>query len=264
MRPISLLSAAALFIAGLAAPAQTTAAESYVEIERSTPSASPVHLRKDTGSQDPAERTSHAKSQKPSNFNFDGGWDGNRFHFNMNPGPKALIQHLWFAPFQVLSRGRMVVLWMALSLVTAALFQPYLRRAEEELRRAPGRSVVLGLLWSLAFWALLAACAILCLVLIGVPLMIVLVAFHLILCVFGMTITFSVVGEWIAQRINHSAVSLYVAILVGACSLGLLRMLPVFGWMIWFVAGAFGTGAALAARFGIPGNLSGSRPALHG
>jgi len=96
------------------------------------------------------------------------------------------------------------------------------------------------------------------------PLIIVLVAFHLILGVFGMTLTFSVVGEWIAQRINHSAVSLYVAILVGACSLGLLRMVPVFGWMIWFVAGAFGTGAALAARFGIPRNLSGPRPALHG
>jgi len=253
----------------LVSPARDTPAEPSVEIERSAP-ASPVHLRKDSAPQDSAQATNHSKSLKFSsgggnfNFNFDGGWDGSGFRFNMDPGPKALIQHLWLAPFEILARGRMVVLWLALSLATAALFQPYVRRAEEELRRAPGKSVVLGIVWNLAFWALLAACILLCLILIGVPLLITLVAFHFVLGVFGMTITFSVVGDWLARRINQSTASIYVAILVGACFFGLLRVLPFFGPLIWFVAGLFGIGAALATCFGAVKNPFDTPPALPG
>ena len=180
----------------------------------------------------------------------------------MNPGPKALIQQFWFGPFKVLARGRMLLLWVALGLGVAALFQPQLRRAQEELRRAPGQSVLLGIAWNLAFWALLVACALLCLVLIGVPLLIVLVAFHLAVCLFGMTLAFSVIGEWLARRINQSNVSIYVAILVGAVSLELLRMLPFFGSLIWFVAGLFGSGAALAAQFMGEKSRTGVPPAL--
>ena len=269
MRPFVLLSAALLLFLCVASPAQDTPVDLPLEIERST--APPVDLRREPAAKGSSHATHvHSKSLKFSSgggdfkFNFDGGWDGTGFRLNMNPGPKALIQHLWLAPFELLSRGRMVVLWLLLSLATAALFQPYVRRAEEQLRRAPGQSVVLGIIWNVAFWALLAACALLCLILIGIPLIIALVAFHFILGVFGMTLTFVVVGEWVARKINQSTVSIYVAILVGACFLGLFRVLPVFGPLIWFVAGLFGIGAALATRFGAVRQPAGVPPALLG
>jgi hypothetical protein len=252
MRLFALLLTALLFTLCPFGQAKNAPSDAAVEIERST-SAPPVHLRKE-GAAKASSKVTHSQSNSFTfssggsdfKFNFDGGWDGNGFRFNMSPGPKQLIQQFWLTPFKLLSRGRMVVLWLALSLATAAMFQSQVRRAGEELRRAPARSIVLGIIWNLAFWALLAACVLLCLILIGVPLVITLVAFHFALAVFGMTLTFSVVGEWLARRINQSTVSIYVAILVGACFLGLLRVLPVFGPVIWFVAGLFGTGAALA------------------
>jgi hypothetical protein len=259
MRPIALFFAAALLVT---LELSVTARElpSPVAIEQTALRTDEVESRQRHKLEKPSSRT--VKESKSNTFTlstegsdfkfkFNGGFDGRGFNFKMEPPPREVLRKLWLSPLELLSRGRFLVLWMAMSLGIAALFQPQLRRAQQELMKAPAKSVAIGVVWNIAFWALLAASALLCLILIGVPLLISLVIFHLVLGVFGMTLTFSVLGEWIARRINQSAVSIYVAILVGATFLGLLRMLPLFGSLIWFVAGLFGTGAALAARFGI-------------
>jgi hypothetical protein len=147
-------------------------------------------------------------------------------------------------------RSSLLILWVALGCAIAALFQPAIMRAQSELRNEPARSIAFGFLWTILFWMLLVGCVILSFVIIGIPLLIVLVAFHLALAAFGMTLTFSVVGDWLARRFNHPNASLYAAVFVGACFLGLARLIPVFGSVIWFAAGLFGIGAALATRFG--------------
>jgi len=181
------------------------------------------------------------------------------FKFNFNRinwhgGPHVHSQNFlhtfWLSPFMFMWRSALLILWIALGCAIAALFAPAVLRAKAELQAAPARSIAFGFLWTVLFWMLLVACVILSFVIIGIPLLIVLVAFHLALGAFGMTLAFSVVGEWLARRMNHPNASIYAAVFVGACLLGVARLIPVFGSVIWFAAGLFGIGAALASRFG--------------
>jgi hypothetical protein len=192
------------------------------------------------------------------NWKGDFHWDGGRgdFHLSSDAGPGSMIRAFWFSSFMVMVRCALLIMWVALSCAVAALFQPALLRAQAELRQAPARCAALGFLWVILFWMLLAGFLVLSLMLIGVPLVIVLFAFDLALGIFGMTLTFSVVGQWIARRFNHPNASIYAAVFIGACALGLLRIIPVLGSTVWFVAGLFGIGATLASRFGSAGNTS--------
>ena len=171
-------------------------------------------------------------------------------HGNGGPDSSSFFHLFWLSPFMFMWRSALVIFWIALACAIAALFSPAILRAQSELRNEPARSVAFGFLWTILFWMLLVACVILSFVIIGIPLVIVLVAFHLALGAFGMTLTFSVVGDWLARRLNHPNASLYAAVFVGACFLGLIRLIPIVGSVVWFAAGLFGIGAALAARFG--------------
>jgi hypothetical protein len=161
-----------------------------------------------------------------------------------------MIHAFWLSPFMLIWRSGFLILWVALSAAIAALFQPAILRSQAVLRQAPARGAALGFLWTILFWILLAACLFLSMIVIGVPLLIVLLAFELALRAFGMTVIFAVVGDRLARRLKHPNASLYAAVFGGACLLGLLRLIPILGSLIWFVAGLFGVGATLASRFG--------------
>jgi cytoskeletal protein CcmA (bactofilin family) len=190
----------------------------------------------------------------PSNSSIHGNWDINLGNtsgsFKLEPGSYPSIYAFWLSPFMLLWRSGLLIFWVAMSCAMAALFQPAILRAKAELQRAPAQSAALGFLWTILFWVLLVAFIFLSLMLIGVPLLIVLVAFDIALGVFGMTLVFAVVGERLAHRLNHPNVSIYAAVFVGACFLGLLRLIPIVGSLIWFAAGLFGVGATLSTRFG--------------
>ncbi|MGV3531183.1 MAG: hypothetical protein ACO1QR_02350, partial [Chthoniobacteraceae bacterium] len=162
----------------------------------------------------------------------------------------SFIQGFWFSPVMAMIRSGLLVLWVALGCATAAIFQPAIARTQVELRQAPGRSAALGFLWLISFWILLLFGVVMALVLIGLPFILVVLVFDLALRVFGLTVTFAVVGEWVARRLNRPGVSIYAAVFIGACVLGLLRLVPVAGSFIWFAAALFGVGATLATRFG--------------
>ncbi len=187
-------------------------------------------------------------------FHFDSG--NSDFSFKMEPGGSpSLVDVLgpfWFAPLMLVWRSGLLVLWLAVGCTIAALFHPSILRAKAELQQAPGRGIALGFLWLIVFWVLLIISIVLSFVIIGLPLLVVLLAFDLALHVFGMTVIFSCVGEWLSKRINHPNASIYAMVFAGACLLGLVRLIPILGSLAWFVAGLFGAGATLASRFGQP------------
>ncbi len=162
----------------------------------------------------------------------------------------SFLQDFWFSPFMAIVRCGLLVLWVALGCATAAIFQPAIAKTQNELRLAPGRCAALGFLWLISFWILLLFGAVMALVLIGLPFILVVLVFDLALRVFGLTVTFAVIGEWVARRLNRPGVSIYTAVFLGACVLGLLRLIPVAGSFIWFAAALFGVGATMATRFG--------------
>ena len=201
---------------------------------------------------------SNGKSTANGAFKFS--MDGGNFQFHLDDGNfswggfsddlSSFISAFWLSPFMLLWRGGLLVLWIALSGVLAALFQTSIQRTQAEVRQAPVRCAALGLLWSIVFWVLLLTCAILSLILIGLPLLFILIAFDLALGVFGRTVSFSIVGEWLAQRRGHRQTSVFTTVFIGACAVGLLRLIPIVGSALWFAASLFGIGATLATRFG--------------
>lgn len=202
---------------------------------------------------------SSSNSTFDGQFNFHPATFNGDFHFN-GGGPGSIIHDFWLSPFMLLLRSGMLIVWVALSSAMAALFQPAILRAQADLRKSPARSAALGFLWMILFWVLLAMSLFLSLMLIGIPLVILLVAFDIGLSVFGMTLVFSVTGDWLARRLNHPNVSIYAAVFVGACFLGLLRVVPIVGTIVWFAAGLFGVGCTLATRFGAPPAPAASAP----
>jgi hypothetical protein len=190
----------------------------------------------------------------PSSSTIHGKWNidfGNSSgSFNFEPDSGSFIHDFWLSPFMLLLRSGLLIFWVALSSAMTALFQPAILRGQSELRQSPGRCAALGFLWIILFWILFLACLVLSMILIGLPLLVVLIAFDMALGVFGMTLAFSGAGEWLARRLNHANPSIYTAVFIGACFLGLLRLIPIAGSFIWFAASLFGVGATLASRFG--------------
>jgi hypothetical protein len=258
-----------LLIALLAAGGSMNARERIVpaetvEIERSSPAVENVERPRPRSKPAPTVTPSVSVSKSGSfsfstggsSFNFDGGWNGKGFHFKMDPDPHTVLRDLWLTPFSILSSGWLLVGWIAASLLVATFFRPHLLLAHETLRRRPGTSILMGVGWHLAFKALVVVCAVLCMVLIGVPLLIALLAFHFVLGVFGTALIFTVVGEWLVRWINRSTVPMHVAVLIGGCFFSLVRLLPFFGSMIWTGVGLLGTGAALATLLGRVGSTT--------
>jgi hypothetical protein len=190
----------------------------------------------------PSSSTIHGK------WNIDFGNSSGSFKFE--PPSDSFIYDFWLSPFMLLLRSGLLIFWVALSCAMTALFQPAILRARAQLQQSPAHCAALGFVWMILFWILFAACLVLSMMLIGIPLIIVLIAFDMALSVFGMTLVFSVAGEWLARRLNHPNASIYAAVFIGACFLGLLRLIPIAGSLIWFAAGLFGVGATLGTRFG--------------
>ena len=210
--------------------------------------------------------TATTSSSSQFDFNFDGG------HFRMNmkdgnyhwdgDGLEGLFNAFWLSPFMLVWRSGMLIVWVALSGVLAALCQPAILRAQAELEAAPARTAALGLLWMISYWVLLILSIILCLLLIGIPMLLVVLGLDLALGIFGRTVTFSLIGRWLAQRFGHANASIFATVFAGACLVGLLRLIPVLGSVIWFAVSMVGIGAALATRFGqVPVTTGGNTPA---
>jgi hypothetical protein len=140
--------------------------------------------------------------------------------------------------------------WAALLLLLFATSGRQVMETAEGVRLEPfrsffiGLSAVLALLLTTVFFSALARG------LIGVPMVILVLLFGLLLKLWGMVAVFFALGDWLLRDVLSRRVRPLHAATLGLVILGAAKFIPWFGVMAWTVATFIGVGASLSSKFG--------------
>lgn len=148
--------------------------------------------------------------------------------------PSRVLFHVDYSPTSMLWRILRLSCWFVLSYLVFKLFSQPVLRAGRHLEQNPGRVVATGLIASVALATSLLLFLVLCVILIGVPLVIGWGVFTLGVWIFGSTAVYHVLGSAIARTFLARRVAPTPALLLflGLLSVGLIRLLPVVNFVL--------------------------------
>jgi hypothetical protein len=154
-------------------------------------------------------------------------------------------------------------IWLLVAIVVAALFPRQITFAAGELRRNFWPVFGTGLLALVCFTIFVIFAAVLCLFLIGIPIVLSLAMIGFVVKIFGRVVLLFVFGESLAKAFNKPSPSPIAAVLLGLLVFGLIGFIPILGFFFSFLMGIMGWGIALRTKFGTVGNWfqRGPRPA---
>lgn len=145
-------------------------------------------------------------------------------------------------------------IWLIVGIVMAALFPRQITFAAGELRRHFWPTFGVGLLALICFTVFVTFAAVLCLVLIGIPILLSLVVIGVIVKIFGRIVLLFIFGESLAAAVNKHHISPLNAVLLGLLVFGLIGFIPFLGFFFSSLLGILGWGIALRTKFGTAAN----------
>jgi hypothetical protein len=151
-------------------------------------------------------------------------------------------------PYGNVARGiiNMLIIF-ALTALTYTLFPGQSRKAAEVVTAKSGPVIGWGLLVALLAIPLMVLLAI---TIIGIPLIIVEIIVLALAALLGYTGIALLVGEKVVTTASSRTVNPLGAIAIGVLILGLVAMIPFFGWLVSFAILVLALGAAFTTRFG--------------
>lgn len=138
-------------------------------------------------------------------------------------------------------------LWLATSALLAYLIPAPLEKALGYLRNDALKSVGIGLLFWIVYCFMAIISAVLCLLLIGVPMIGLLVLLALAVKGFGITVVFLWTGRMLCARFQRETTSTVSPVVIGGLALVLLRLIPCLGSMLWLAIGIVSAGISVLA-----------------
>ncbi len=145
-------------------------------------------------------------------------------------------------------------IWLLVAIVVAALFPRQITFAAGELRRNFWPVFGTGLLALVCFTIFVFFAAVLCLILIGIPIVLSLAMIGMVVKIFGRVVLLFAFGESLAKAFHKPAPSPIAAVLLGLLVFGLIGFIPILGFFFSFLMGIMGWGIALRTKFGTVGN----------
>ncbi len=144
----------------------------------------------------------------------------------------------------------LVAAWLALTLLLFASAGRPLVRTSEEVRQEPLRCFAAGLvgLATIVLSALFLSAFLP--TLLGVPLLVLVALFALVLKLWGMVAIFHSFGRFCVARLARRRVVQLHAAVLGLSLLGLVKLIPMAGVWVWTAATLIGMGATLRSKFG--------------
>ena len=144
----------------------------------------------------------------------------------------------------------LVAAWLALTLLLFASAGRPLVRTSDEVRLEPLRCFAAGLvgLATIVLMALFLSAFLP--TLLGVPLLVLVALFALVLKLWGMVAIFHSFGRFLVTRIARRRVVQLHAAVLGLSLLGLIKLVPMAGVWVWTAATLIGVGATLRSKFG--------------
>jgi len=162
---------------------------------------------------------------------------------------------LSFLPLVLLIKLIAVFAWFILVLVGAALFPKPIAAASAELRKSFGMALAIGFLAHIVFGALVLFAALLCIILIGIPVLFGLIAAGVLIKIFGRLVLFHYLGGSLLRTAGSRRSSLFAAAFVGLLVVGLIGFIPIVGVLFGIVLNMAGWGIAIRTRFGTTENM---------
>jgi hypothetical protein len=141
-------------------------------------------------------------------------------------------------------------LWFLAALFLAMLLPKNIARAAEQVRTAFWPTLATGILGIIAFGFLIIFSAILCLVLIGIPILFTLATAGLAVKVFGRVTLFYFFGESLARSFKWGKPTVFGASVLGLVAVGFLGFIPILGILFTAVIDVLGWGLAIRTKFG--------------
>ena len=153
-----------------------------------------------------------------------------------------------------------VFLWFIAALVVAALVPRPIARAAAAVRTSFWPVFGTGLLALVIFTGLAIFAALLCFILIGIPIAIALFWAGLIIKVFGRVVLFYVLGESLLRAFGAKNISAIGASLAGLLVASLVGFIPFVGFLFTLVLSILGWGAVIRTKFGTTDVWIGRKP----
>ena len=153
-----------------------------------------------------------------------------------------------------------IFLWFIAALVVAALFPRPIARAAAAVRESFWPVFGTGLLAIVIFSGLAIFAALLCFILIGIPIAIALFWAGLIVKIFGRVVLFYVLGESLLRAFGAKNVRAVGASLMGLLIVSFVGFIPFVGFLFTLVLSILGWGAVIRTKFGTTDNWLGRKP----
>lgn len=141
-----------------------------------------------------------------------------------------------------------LVSWLALGAILMLFFAKHVQVLAVAQAARPGYYFCMG------FVAMLLAppvMVLLALTIVGIPVVILLGLLLFIATIFGQLGVARVIGERIIERFNISNKTEMAKVLIGIVAIFLITLVPILGWLFFFVTACIGLGGALINRMGI-------------
>jgi hypothetical protein len=111
-----------------------------------------------------------------------------------------------------------------------------------------------GVIVFILFSGLIIVVAFLSLVLIGIPFLLLLAAFGLVVKIFGQVTLFYFVGETLGRSPSRRNPAPLAAVVVGLLIISLIKFIPILGFLFSFCLSIIGWGVTIRTKFGTTEN----------
>jgi hypothetical protein len=174
---------------------------------------------------------------------------------NVSIGPMQWGMPTWggwwqYNPFAWIFRTTQLFYWLLFALVIVALVGDRVSSTSHAISREPLRMGVIGLVAIFALFFVFLIFLVMSFLIIGIPFLLALIMLWFVAYIFGVVAVFQSVGNRVMRLVGRPEASQIAIVLAGGLVLGILRYMPLFGGLLWFVAALVGLGAVFATRFG--------------
>jgi len=159
-----------------------------------------------------------------------------------------------FVPLILIIKLLTFFIWFILALVLAALFPRQVSLASNQIRKSPGSVFGIGLLSIIIYIGVVIFSALLCFLLIGIPLLVFFVILGIVIQIFGRVVLFFFLGESLIKAFGKSKTSSIIAAIVGLVLVTIIRFIPVIGFLFSLCLSILGWGVVIKSKFGTTEN----------
>ena len=154
------------------------------------------------------------------------------------------------SPVVLAAKLALLTAWLALALGLLAVSGRSVLATSELVATEPLRAFITGLTAVIALFVVALGLTAFVPGIAGVPLVLLVVLFALLLKLWGLVAVFHALGDWLSRAVFKRRLQPVNAATVGLVVLGGLKLVPWAGTVVWWAATFVGVGVALSTKFG--------------